>query len=101
VADWQSFFLIARCSEEIDKRKPLAILVTVNQSFIRKNGRRGDTTRGITNLFAQIGAIEVFADALEREEVKCPVLTEWPTDCCSVLLAMEAFKWSAVGSVCS
>ncbi len=100
VLDRQSFFLIARRAEEIDQSEPLAIVVAVDQCFVREDCWRRYRARRGADRFAQIGALQVLANAFECEKVKSLVSLEWTTDRGAVLFAMKIFEWLAVGSVC-
>jgi hypothetical protein len=88
VRDRQAFFLIARGANEVDQSETRAVVVAIDQAFVREDCGRADRTRR-ADWFTQVGARQVFADAFKREKVKSFVLADRTTDGAAVLLAMK------------
>ena len=90
--DRQSFFLIPSSPDEIDQGQSCAVVITVDCGFVCENRRRRNPARRITDLFAQVRALQFFTNAFKGEEEKRFVLLDWTTNRRAILFTIKTFK---------
>src|SRR5262245_33654620 len=97
--DRSPFLLRQPRSEEAEQRRALAVAVAVDERFVGRNRRIRNRTGGRSQLLAQIRALKVSRDALDRHEVEGLVAQQRAADRSTRLFAMELLELGAIREI--